>query len=75
MSVKERLEKQMNNAVAEVTAAKAVPEAPAPADDEALKAANERVKAGDYVVAYRTKNGALVTTRPHTKNDKPEVLR
>lgn len=74
MSVKERLEKQMQSTAADMAAAKAVPAAPSPEADEALKAAQVRVEAGDYAVAYRTKNGALVTTRPN-KGDKPEVLR
>lgn len=76
MSVKERLEKQMQNSAAEQAAAKYTPTVYEPGKDEALKAANERVKAGDYATAYRTKNGALVKTRPNIADTTlPEVLK
>lgn len=75
MSVKERLEKQMENTAADMAAAWTIPAAPAPAEDVALQAAQERVTAGDYATAYRTKNGALAKTRPYVDAEKPTVLR
>jgi hypothetical protein len=74
VSVKDRLEKQMEDAARQQAEAKARPEAPKPAEDVALKAAQVRVEKGDYAVVRRSQNGALVKTRPYKNGDKPVVL-